>query len=112
MKKVFIAGPYLQKKDQHILEGIQKTLSGRGYKTFIGAKDIDNYGKVRMPRPLFWKRIVNKIRNSDVIIINMRSIGTGFGRVIEAGVARSFDKKIISYKTLEDLQKKLKIIKI
>jgi len=133
MKKVFIAGPFRRKKDQLVLEGIQKTLTRVGYKIFIGAKDIDNYGKIHMSRPLFWKRIINEIKSSDVIIINLRSVGTGFGRAIEAGIAKAFNKrvillyppkfktdrcleeiadKIITYKTLDDLQKKLKLTKI
>jgi len=133
MKKIFIAGPWRQKKYQLILEHIRKILEEIGYKTFVGAKDVDNYGKIRMSRHLFWKRIVNEIKNSDVLIVDMKNVGTGFGRVIEVGIAKAFNKKvillypskfktdecleevadkIISYKNLDDLQKKLKIIKI
>lgn len=133
MKKIFIAGPWRQKKYQIILENIRDILGEMGYKTVIGAKDIDNYGKIRMPGHLFWKKAVNEIKNSDVLMIDMRKAGTGFGRVIEAGIARAFNKKIIllyppkfktdecleeiadkiiPYKNLKDLQKKLKNFKI
>ena len=129
MTKIFIAGPFRQKKYQRILEYISKILEKMGHKAFIGAKDIDNYGKIHMPQHLFWKRIVSKIKNSDVLLVDMRNVGTGFGRVIEAGIAKAFKKKvvllypskfktdecleeitdkIISYKSLKDLQGKLR----
>ena len=129
MRKIFIAGSFRKKEHRVILEGIEETLRELGYKTFIGARDIDNYTKIQMPRLLFWKKVVKGIEDSDAIIIDLRDIGTGFGRVIEAGVARAFNKKmillyppkfktdqcieeiadkIISYKNLKDLQQKLK----
>jgi len=133
MKKIFIAGPWRQKEHQIILESIRKILEKIGYKTVIGAKDIDNYGEIRIAGDLFWQKIVNKIKNSDILMADMRKVGTGFGRVIEVGIAKAFNKKvillyppkfktdecleeaadkIIFYKNLDDIREKLKNIKI
>lgn len=133
MKKVFIAGPWRKKKFQIILENIRDIFKEMGYKAVVGAKDIDNYGKIKMNSHLFWEKIVGEIRNSDIFVVDMKNIGTGFGRVIEVGIAKALNKKviilypprfktdecleeiadkIISYKDLNELRKKLNKTKI
>jgi len=131
-KKVFIAGAFRKKKYQIFLESIEKILKAKGYRTVIGARDIDNYCKIPIERNLFWKKIIKEIKSSDMLLVDMKNVGTGFGRVIEAGIAKALGikvillyparfktdecleeiaDKIISYKTLKSLENKLRELK-
>jgi len=49
-KKIFISGPFRKKKYQQTLESIEKIFTNLGLKTFIGAKEIDSYGKIPMSK--------------------------------------------------------------
>jgi CheY-like chemotaxis protein len=92
-KRIFLSGPFQTKEQQKILEKIQKELREKGHEIFIGPRDIDNYGQIKVSPSIFWRAIIHEIEISDVLLIDIKEID--FKRALEIGIGKAKNKKII-----------------
>lgn len=86
--KAFLAIKYYDDmKNKDTIEKICKALEKRGIKTFVFARDIQNYEKCTLTPNKIMKLAFENIKSSDVFIIDASELSIGIG--IEAGYAYS-----------------------
>lgn len=132
MKKIYLAYKFkdsdpvlLKQKLEELSKIVEETLS---YKTFIFFRDAQDWGKIKMPIKEVVKKAYKAIEKCDSILVEASEKANGV--YFEVGYAKALKKKIIivhkkgteanfleacadkvvEYKDLDDLKKKLKSI--
>jgi len=92
--KLFITASFKEGRNKEEIEHLCSIVKESGFSDFCFIRDVENYQKVFDDPKELMKRAKKEILNSDSLLINMTNKPTG--RAIEAGIAFSQGKKIIT----------------
>lgn len=120
---------YENNANKKLIEEIILELTKIGINTRVFAKDIEKYGKVKVPHKKIMHLALKEIKSADVVIVEFSNKGVGVG--MEAGIAFALKKplyviakkgseisenlfsvaeKVIFYNNTNELSKKLKFL--
>ena len=92
--KVFITSSFQGNKNKEDIEYLCKLVNKSGFIDFSFIRDIENYEKKFNNSKDLMNKAKEEIKKCDALLIDMTNKPTG--RAIEAGIAYSYDKKIIT----------------
>lgn len=92
--KVFITSSFQGNKNKEDIEYLCKLVNQSGFIDFSFIRDIENYEKKFNNSKDLMNKAKEEIKKCDALLIDMTNKPTG--RAIEAGIAYSYDKKIIT----------------
>lgn len=92
MQRIFITVSFKNGINRDEAEKLCSLVRQAGFEDFYFNRDIEKYQAIFTPSELM-KKTLEEINKSDYLLIDMTDKPTG--RAIEAGIAYSFDKKVI-----------------
>jgi nucleoside 2-deoxyribosyltransferase len=91
--RIFITAPFQGIDNKKEIEHLCSLVRKSGFEDFCFVRDVEKYQKMFSTPKELMKRTKDEIQKSDALLIDMSNKPTG--RAIEAGIAYSFQKKIV-----------------
>ena len=75
-------------RNRPLVERITVAFDRQGINTFCVARDVENWGRIRLTSQELMREALGAIRSSDIVVVEASEKGVGLG--IEAGYAHAY----------------------